>query len=110
MSSTTEITAAALMPADERTREIAEDLYQEVVGAPIISPHGHVDPTLLLDDEAFADPTSLLIRHDHYVTRLLFASGVSFPELGLDAAQPAAPRAVWRRLAENWHRFVGTAS
>ncbi|WP_243076596.1 glucuronate isomerase [Microbacterium sp. SS28] len=110
MSRTTEITTAALMPADERTREIAEDLYQEVAAAPIISPHGHVDPALLLDDAAFADPTSLLIRHDHYVTRLLFASGVSFAELGLDAAQPAAPRAVWRRLAENWHRFTGTAS
>ena len=110
MSRTTEITAAALMPADERTREIAEELYQEVAAAPIISPHGHVDPALLLDDEPFSDPTSLLIRHDHYVTRLLFASGVSFAELGLDAAQPTDPRAVWRRLAENWHRFTGTAS
>jgi glucuronate isomerase len=110
MSRTTEITAAALMPADAQTREIAEDLYQEVAGAPIISPHGHVDPALLLQDEAFSDPTSLLIRHDHYVTRLLFASGVPFAKLGLDAAHPADPRAVWHRLAENWHRFTGTAS
>lgn len=110
MSRTTESTAAALMPADERTREIAEELYQEVVAAPIISPHGHVDPALLLDDEAFSDPTNLLVRHDHYVTRLLFASGVSFAELGLDGTQPTDPRAVWRRLAENWHRFTGTAS
>ncbi|MEU1973457.1 glucuronate isomerase [Microbacterium sp. NPDC019599] len=110
MSGTTEITAAALMPADERTREIAEDLYQEVAAAPIISPHGHVDPALLLTDEAFPDPTDLLIRHDHYVTRLLFASGVSFAELGLDRSHPADPRDVWRRLAENWHRFAGTAS
>ncbi|MFH8250153.1 glucuronate isomerase [Microbacterium sp. B2969] len=110
MSGTTELTAAALMPADEATREIAEDLYREVVDAPIISPHGHVDPVLLLEDAAFPDPSSLLIRHDHYVTRLLFASGVSFADLGLDAARPAEPRAVWRRLAENWHRFAGTAS
>ncbi len=44
---------------------------------PLISPHGHVDPRLLLDDEPFADPTSLLITPDHYVTRLLHASGVA---------------------------------
>ncbi|SBS70015.1 glucuronate isomerase [uncultured Microbacterium sp.] len=110
MSVKTGLSSAALLPADEATREIAADLYQEVAAAPIISPHGHVDPRLLLEDQPFPDPTELLIRHDHYVTRLLFAGGASFAELGLDPACPQDSRAVWRVLAENGHRFAGTAS
>ncbi|MGX5771612.1 glucuronate isomerase [Microbacterium trichothecenolyticum] len=102
--------AQALLPLDERTREIAEDLYQEVADAPIISPHGHVAPRLILDDEAFPDPVELFIRHDHYVTRLLIAAGVSFGELGFDPDRPSDARGVWRKVAENWHRFAGTAS
>jgi glucuronate isomerase len=109
MSRTTDLTTA-LMPADERIREVALDLYDEVAGSPVISPHGHVDPNLLVEDSPFPNPANLLIRHDHYVTRLLFASGVSFAELGLDPSSPQDPRAVWRRLAANWHRFAGTAS
>lgn len=110
MSPATTTATAALMPADKSTRELAEDLYDEVANAPVISPHGHVDARLLVEDAPFPDPTGLLIRHDHYVTRLLFASGLSFVELGMDPAHPQDPRAVWRRLAENWHRFSGTAS
>ena len=98
------------MPADEATREIAEELYGEIAAAPIISPHGHVDPRTLLDDEPFPDPAELLIRHDHYITRLLFASGVPLAELGLDATAPQDARSVWRLLAAHWHRFAGTAS
>lgn len=110
MSAKTGLPSAALLPVDDATREVAADLYQAVAGAPIISPHGHVDPRLLLDDQPFPDPTELLIRHDHYVTRLLFAGGASFAELGLDPQDPQDPRAVWRILAENAHRFAGTAS
>lgn len=110
MSPTTGTSTTALLPADEATREIALDLYGEIADAPIISPHGHVDPRMLLDDAPFPDPAELLIRHDHYVTRLLFASGVSFADLGMDTAAPQDPRSVWRRLAAHWHRFAGTAS
>ncbi|MGC5170237.1 glucuronate isomerase [Microbacterium sp. DT81.1] len=100
----------ALLPADQRTRDIARDLYSEVAGAPIISPHGHVDPRLLADDTPFQDPAELLITRDHYVTRLLHSAGVDLWELGLDPSRPVDPRSAWRRLAENWHRFAGTAS
>jgi glucuronate isomerase len=100
----------ALLPADERTRDIARDLYAEVAAAPIISPHGHVDPRLLLDDTPFHDPAELLITRDHYVTRILHSAGVDLWEVGLDPSRPVNPREAWRRLAENWHRFAGTAS
>ena len=93
-----------------RTREIARGLYDEVATAPIISPHGHVDPRLLLDDQPFRDPAELLITRDHYVTRMLHSAGLELGELGLDPSRTVDPREIWRRLAENWHRFAGTAS
>lgn len=102
--------AHRLFPAEPRVREVAADLYGEVAGAPIISPHGHVDPRILADDIPFADPTELFITHDHYVTRLLHSAGVSFSDLGLDSAHTVDPRQPWRVLAAHWHRFAGTAS
>ena len=42
-------------------RKIARELYQRVADLPIISPHGHVDPTLFVDEEAsFGTPTELV--------------------------------------------------
>jgi glucuronate isomerase len=100
-----------LLPADPGTRAIARDLYNEVRDLPILSPHGHVPPELLLDDEPFRDPTSLLVTPDHYVTRLLHASGVPLSTLGVGQgplAEPAA-RQAWRALCTHWHVFRGTA-
>lgn len=101
---------AALLPTDEKVREIALELYEEVAAAPILSPHGHVDPALLRDDLAFPDPAELLITRDHYVTRLLHASGATFAEFGRDPEVATDPRESWQLLTRNWHRFAGTAS
>jgi glucuronate isomerase len=68
-----------LLPAEPGVREIARRLYAAVRERPIVSPHGHVDPQLLLHDTPFADPTSLFIQPDHYVTRLLHAGGIRWP-------------------------------
>jgi glucuronate isomerase len=62
-----------LFPADPATRDIARGLYETVAELAIISPHGHVDTGLLLNDTPFADPADLFIRYDHYVTRILLA-------------------------------------
>ncbi|WP_426595274.1 glucuronate isomerase [Cellulomonas sp. McL0617] len=100
-----------LLPSDPGRRDIARRLYAEVADAPIYSPHGHVDARLLLDDQPFGDPATLLITPDHYVLRLLHAAGVPLDDLGLgrDGAAPtAAGREVWRRLAEHWDLFLGT--
>ncbi len=107
---TTPLQANRLLPAQGPACEIAQELYAEVADAPIISPHGHVDPVLLADDVPFSDPTDLLITRDHYVTRLLHAAGIPLAALGLDPAAPVDPRQPWRLLAANWHRFTGTAS
>lgn len=98
--------ADRLLPNEPSTRAVARRLYEAVADAPILSPHGHVDPRLLLDDAPFPDPVDLLVRHDHYVTRLLHASGVPLDRFGTFED----PRETWRLFCENWHRFAGTAS
>jgi len=97
-----------LFPADERTRDIARGLYGRVAKAPIISPHGHVPIEWLVTDAPFTDPADLLVTNDHYVTRLLHASGVELSRLGVGTQED--PREIWRLLAEHWPAFEGTAS
>lgn len=101
-----------LLPADPAVRDIARTLYERMRDQPIISPHGHVDPRLLLDDEPFRDPTSLFITPDHYVNRLLFSRGVDLSELGVGRGplEEKDSRAAWRLLAEHWHAYAGTPS
>lgn len=103
---------ARLFPAEPSTRAIALDLYDRVADAPIISPHGHVPAEMLVSDRAFEDPAELFVTSDHYVTRQLHAAGVDLSALGLPGGAEGGvdARTVWRTLAENWHRFAGTAS
>src|SRR3954449_8446614 len=99
-----------LLPVDPETRAIARRLYDAVRDLPIVSPHGHVDPRLLLDDERFPDPATLFVTPDHYVTRLLHASGVPLEALGVGQGPLSedGSRSVWRRLCEHWSVFRGT--
>lgn len=101
-----------LLPADPATREIARALYDRMRDQPIISPHGHVDPTMLLEDEPFRDPTSLFITPDHYVNRLMHARGVDLADLGVGRGplEEKDARKAWRLLAEHWHAYAGTPS
>jgi len=101
---------ARLLPADPGVRAIAVRLYETVREQPIVSPHGHVDPRILLQDKPFADPTNLLVQPDHYVTRLLHASGVPLDALGVGQGPlpEAQSRGAWRLLCSNWSVFRGT--
>jgi glucuronate isomerase len=99
-----------LLPADPGVRAVARRLYQAVAELPIISPHGHVDPRLLLDNQPFADPATLFVTPDHYVTRLLHASGVPLDALGAGRGplSEAEAREVWRQLCSHWDVYRGT--
>src|SRR5215217_7878094 len=99
-----------LLPAEPEVRAIARRLYDSVEELPIIAPHGHVDPGILLDDKPFQDPVSLLVTPDHYVTRLLHASGVPLQALGvgLGPLPEAEAREVWRLLCDHWDAYRGT--
>jgi glucuronate isomerase len=98
-----------LLPADSGTRAIARDLLAEVQNLPILSPHGHVPAEMIADDTPFPDPTALLVTPDHYVTRLIHTAGVPLEELGVGPAK-ADSRSAWRRFAQAWPLFDGTAS
>ena len=99
-----------LLPADPAVRGIARRFYDLVRDLPIISPHGHVDPRILLTDSPFRDPASLLITPDHYVARLLHASGIPLERLGVGRGplSEADARDAWRALCEHWVVFRGT--
>ncbi|GAA3641062.1 glucuronate isomerase [Microbacterium awajiense] len=98
-----------LFPGDPSTRAIARALYERIADAPIVSPHGHVPAEWIARDVPFTDPASLLVTHDHYVTRLLHASGVDLDDLGV-GGNAVDPRQAWREFASRWHLFAGTAS
>lgn len=99
-----------LLPGDPGIRAIARRLYEAVRELPIVAPHGHVDPRLLLDDRPFRDPASLFVTPDHYVTRLLHARGVGLDELGVGRGPlpEDEARQVWRLLCTHWDVYRGT--
>ncbi|MEZ2391228.1 glucuronate isomerase [bacterium RCC_150] len=101
-----------LLPADPGTRSIARALLERVQDLPIISPHGHVDAAVIEHDTPFPDPAALLVTPDHYVTRLIHASGVPLERLGVgpESGTQAGPREIWRAFCEAWPLFDGTAS
>lgn len=99
-----------LFPVEPSTREIARELYETVKDLPIISPHGHVNPQLLLDNEPFANASELFLRYDHYVFRLLNSAGIDLNEIGVGKVAMTNPREAWRIFCKNWHLFDGTAS
>jgi glucuronate isomerase len=102
--------ADRLLPADPGVRAIARRLFDAVRELPIISPHGHVDPRLLLENAPFPDPAALFVTPDHYVTRLLHASGVGLDQLGVgrEPLPEAQAREVWRHLCAHWDAYRGT--
>jgi glucuronate isomerase len=101
-----------LLPSEPGQRAIARRLYAEVRALPIVSPHGHTDPRWFADDEAFADPSSLLIVPDHYVYRMLYSQGLTLESLGvprLDGGPVERDgRKIWRAFCSHWHLFRGT--
>lgn len=106
-----------LFPADPDTRAIAQRLYGEVRHLPIISPHGHTDPSWFANNTPFENPAELLITPDHYVFRMLYSQGIALEDLGVPKAPGTGgreiesdPRKVWRLFAQNYHLFHGTPS
>lgn len=103
-----------LLPADPTTRAIARELYAQVAGLPIISPHGHTDPEWFATDAAWTNATELLLAPDHYLFRMLYSQGVDLDALAVPrkggVVPQTAPREAWRVFASHWHLFRGTPS
>ncbi len=102
-----------LFPTELSVRGIARELYGDVKGLPIISPHGHTDPAWFATNAPFGNASELLLQPDHYLYRMLYSQGVSLEALGIPAhGRPtgADPREAWRLFASNQHLFRGTPS
>ena len=113
MAGSLELHPDRLFPADPGTRTIARDLYATVAELPIVSPHGHTDPSWFATDANWTDATSLLLAPDHYLYRMLYSQGIALDALAIPskAGTPATdPRAAWRLFASNYHLFRGTPS
>ena len=101
-------------PVEASTRALANELYAEVKHLPIVSPHGHTDPSWFAQNERFPDPAQLFVVPDHYVFRMLVSQGVPLTDLGIPREDGGSvetdPRTIWKRFAEHYHLFRGTPS
>lgn len=96
-------------PVDPYVRAIARTLHAAIEDLPIISPHGHTDPSWFAINASFGDAADLILTPDHYVLRMLYSQGVPLEALGVGESG-ADPRAAWRLFAERYHLFRGTPS
>jgi glucuronate isomerase len=103
-----------LFPAEPGVRRIARSLYEQTSSLPLVSPHGHCDPSALADNTGLGDPAFELVSKDHYLLRLLYSQGIPLQTLGVrpvdGSVREPDGRSVWRVLAENYHLFRGTPS
>lgn len=102
-----------MFPVDAGVRAIARELFQLVEKLPIISPHGHTDPSWFSGNENFLNATELFISPDHYVYRMLYSQGVGLDELCVPqhGVYPKTDRRMaWRLFAEHFYTLRGTPS
>jgi glucuronate isomerase len=97
---------------DPTIRRAARALYDETRTFPLVSPHGHVDASLLAENASFPEPTELIITPDHYIFRMLYSRGIPMDDLGVplrDGSRPRTdPRAIWQLFGEHYYLFRGT--
>ena len=98
---------------DPAQKKCAMELYRSVAHLPIVSPHGHVDPRLLSDENvSFGSPADLFIIPDHYVFRMLYSQGVPLEDLGIPRVDGGPVekdhRKIWQIFADHFHLFRGT--
>jgi glucuronate isomerase len=98
---------------DPAQRRFAMELYKSVAHLPIISPHGHVDPRLLADENAsLGSPADLFIIPDHYVFRMLYSQGIPLENLGVPRVDGGPVerdhRKIWQIFADHFTLFRGT--
>ena len=74
-----------------------------------------MEPKIFADPAfTFGSPTELLIIPDHYITRMLYSTGIALEDLGIPRVD-AGPiekdhRKIWQLFANNFHLFRGTPS
>ena len=103
-------TETFLFDPEPSVRNVALELFSGAQNLGLICPHGHIAPGLLGDaDTKFANPTDLLLRHDHYIFRLLYSQGIKLEDLGVGAREGEYdPINAWQVFCQHFHLFDGT--
>jgi glucuronate isomerase len=102
-----------LFSSDPTQLAIARDLYASVKALPILSPHGHTDPSWFAENQPFENATALFLAPDHYIYRMLYSQGIDMDAVGVGSkAGPSTTdaRKAWHIYAANQHLFRGTPS
>ncbi|ALN74530.1 glucuronate isomerase [Aureimonas sp. AU20] len=103
-----------LLPVEASLRPIARRLFAEVETLPIVSPHGHTEPSWYAENPRFPDPAALFVVPDHYIFRMLYSQGVPLEALGVPRADGGPVerdgRHIWRLFAQHYRLFRGTPS
>jgi glucuronate isomerase len=98
----------------ESVRKYAREIYHSIKDLPIISPHGHVDPSIFSENKPFPNPAQLFIIPDHYLYRMLYSHGIPMESLGIPTIDGSKvetdPRKIWQIFADNYFLFSGTPS
>ena len=101
-----------LFPTGEQTRGLSRSLYNSIKDLPILSPHGHCEPSWFSKNKRFPDPAQLFVVPDHYVFRMLISQGFTLSELGVNSIDGSKfekdPKEIWRKFSENYYLFRGT--
>lgn len=99
---------------DSTVRNCARQIYESIKNLPIVSPHGHVDPQIFVDNKPFPNPTQLFLIPDHYIYRMLYSQGIKLEQFGIPTIDGTKvetdPRKVWQLFADHYYLFVGTPS
>ncbi|RQV95562.1 glucuronate isomerase [bacterium] len=97
---------------DPEIRKIAAELYNDIKGLPIISPHGHCDPKWFAENQPFPDPTVLILIPDHYIFRMLYSQSINLESLGIPTRDGMSietdHRKIWQIFGEQYYLFAGT--
>ena len=101
-----------LLPQTKVALSLARELYQNIAKLPIISPHGHCDPSWFSDNKRFPNPAQLFVVPDHYVFRMLVSQGITLNALGIQNIEQTLiendPEIIWKKFSENYYLFRGT--
>lgn len=104
-----------LFSSDPIQRDIARKLYAKIKDLPIVSPHGHTDPSWFADNKNFSNATALLVQPDHYLLRMLHSYGIPMQALGFesrvegdDTPTETDPKVIWKTFAKHYFLFQGT--
>ena len=93
-----------LFPNEHKTKEIARYLFEGIYNLPIVSPHGHCEPSWFSENQRFPDPAQLFVVPDHYVFRMLVSQGLKLNELGVRNLDGSVlendPQKIWKKFSE----------